>query len=140
VILPNDWKQLQQIYTQELLPEALQAHEQLMAAMEAIDGGFTPPENLAKALQSASCPSETQYIQDVIRELRFLALRDALREQAEQLLAASDGISRLDTQRLADSTRAWTTAATLSRLEQAYGAGRYDEAVRLLEQLPKLSP
>ncbi|NUQ61438.1 MAG: hypothetical protein HUU20_03050 [Pirellulales bacterium] len=137
--LPGDWKELQRIYNEELLPEALQAHEQVMAAMEPLDGGFPAPENLAKALEAATCPAEKQYVQDVIREIRFATLRDKLRQEAEQLLASSDGVSRIDGQRLANSTRAWSMTAALSRLEHAYGEGRYDQVVRLLKQLQELA-
>jgi len=135
--LPQDWDQLQKLYTQELLPEALQANKKLMAAMRGLQD-FTAPEPLAKALEAATCDSERCYVQDVLRETQYLALRDQLGKRSSELLQDPSGKDpRLDPQRMAASTRAWEYARLVSSLDAAYGEGRYDDAVRILGALQR---
>ena len=136
--LPDDWDAIGKLYTEELLPEALQANEKLMAAMhETAD--FDVPEHLAKALEAATCDSERLYVQDLIRETQYLALRETLHQQSEELFA---GFPPADLRRKPDelktSIRAWTHARLLADLDTAYAEGRYDDAVRLLGEIGNL--
>jgi hypothetical protein len=139
--LPDDWEKLHRFYTRELLPEALAANEKLISAMRPLDKDFKAPEYLAKALKAAACDGEKRYVQDIIRESQYLALRDKLAECSAKLLAASspksDGISTAD--RRDASARAWTLARTISNLDAAYAEGRYDDAVRILSELAELA-
>ncbi|HUT32830.1 MAG TPA: hypothetical protein VNE39_05080 [Planctomycetota bacterium] len=136
--LPDDWAKLQELYTRELLPEALQANEKLVKAMQPLLR-LEPPQHLAKALAAASCDTERRYVQDVIRELHYLAVRDKLAKRASELLAAAGlGVPRRDPQRLAASEKAWAYARTLSLLDAAYGEGRCDDAIRLIKHLQAL--
>ena len=75
--LPHNWDQLQQLYVKELLPEALAANRKLMDAMRPLCD-YQPPANVAKALEVCACDSERQYVQDLIREEHYLALREKL--------------------------------------------------------------
>ena len=135
--LPADWEKLHQIYTRELLPEALKANKELMAAMRLLDPEFKVPEHLAKALEAATSDSERRYVQDIIRESQYLALRDKLAKRSGELLAASDPRSRGPgpAAQMAASARAWALARATSSLDAAYGDGRFGDAVRLLGQL-----
>ena len=136
--LPSDWDELGKLYTEELLPEALQANATLLAAMDEI-GDFPVPENLAKALAAATCDSERLYVQDVIRETQYLSLREKLHQQSTELFA---GFPPADLRRKPDelktSIRAWTHARLMADLDTAYAEGRYDDAARLLGEIPKL--
>jgi len=136
--LPSDWDELGKLYTQELLPEALQANEKLLAAMQKLDD-FQVPENLSKALEASTCASEKLYVQDIIRETQYLALRAKLHQQSSELFA---GFPPADLRRKPDelrtSIRAWTHARLLADLDTAYAEGRYDDAVRLLEEILQL--
>lgn len=136
--LPQDWKELQKVYTQKLLPEALQANEKLMAAMRLVDTDFEPAAYLVTALDQARFDTEKLFVQDIIRESQYLALREKLGKQGKAALAASERSSwPLNQTRIAESVRAWEMAAATSKLDVAYGAGRYDDAVRLLRLLAK---
>jgi len=115
--LPNDWDALHRFYTRELLPEALEANDKLTAAMRSLDPDFAVPENLAQALKAAACDGEKRYVQDLIRECRYLALRDHLARRT-----GDRAIARL-----------------LSSLDAAYGEGRYGDAAELLGRLAKPS-
>lgn len=140
--LPHDWKKLQEVYTQELLPEALQANEKLMAAMRLVDENFQPAEYLSTALEEAEFDSEKLYVQDIIRESQYLALREKLTKQSEQLLAASQStvaFSRPMPEIMA-TVRNWDLAVAISKLDIAYGEGRYDDAVQILRELVKVKP
>jgi hypothetical protein len=137
--LPADWDELQRLYTQELLPEAIQANEKLLAAMQESEH-LEVPENLAKALESATCASEKLYVLDVIRETHYLALREKLHQESRELFA---GFAPADLRRKPDelrtSIRAWSHARLMADLDAAYGEGRYDDAVRLLREMKKPS-
>ena len=137
--LPADWDELGKLYTQELLPEALQANETLMAAMQELDD-FQVPENLAKALEASTCASEKLYVQDIIRETQYLALRAKLYQQSGELFA---GFPPADLRRKPDelrtSIRAWTHARLLADLETAYAEGRYDDAAGLLAEIGQIN-
>lgn len=136
--LPADWSELQKVYTKELLPESLRANEKLMAAMRQVVT-FETPEHLAKALAAATCDSERRYVQDVLRETQFLALRDRLQELAEQRLeGVPDKAPRGAADRVGASTRAWQLVRAVGDLEAAYGDGRYEDAIRILGELKKL--
>ncbi len=135
--LPSDWDEVGRVYTQELLPEALEANEELMAAMSELVG-FQLPENLAKALDAATCDSERLYVQDIIRETQYLMLREELHEQSARLFAAfpaADLHRRPD--ELRTSIRAWTHARLMADLDAAYAEGRYGDALRLLREIAK---
>ena len=136
--LPHDWKELQEVYTHELLPEALQANEKLMAAMRLVDKDFQPAAYLVTAFEQAQFDTEKLYVQDVIRESQYLALREKLTKQSKEALAASERSSwPLNQARIADTVRVWETTVTISKLDVAYGEGRYDDTVRLLQELVK---
>jgi len=136
--LPSDWDELGKLYTKELLPKALQANATLLAAMDEI-GDFPVPDNLAKALAAATCDSERLYVQDVIRESQYLALREKLEAQSSKLFA---GFPPADLRRKPDelrtSIRAWTHARRMADLDTAYAEGRYEDAARLLGEIAKL--
>jgi hypothetical protein len=125
--LPQDWDELQQVYTRGMLPEALQANKTLTAAMRPLDEEFAAAEHLLEALKAASCDSERLYVQDIIRESQYLALRDELTKRSGELFVSA-------------SPGAWAFARAVSKLDAAYGEGRYDDAAGLLGQLARWSP
>jgi hypothetical protein len=136
--LPHDWKMLQQLYRQELAPQAIRADQELMAAMQPM-ADFVPPQSLTKALPAATCDSERGYLLDVIRETQYLALHAKLARRSHELLAAvSLRDTRRSVQERAASESAWAYARTLSQLDAAYGEGRYDTVSELLRALAKL--
>jgi len=136
--LPADWDELGKLYTDELLPEALQANATLRAAMQKL-GDFPVPDNLAKALAAATCDSERLYVQDVIRESQYLAVRAKLQEQSAELFA---GFPPADLRRKPDELKtsilAWTHARRMADLDTAYAEGRYADAARVLGEIAKL--
>jgi hypothetical protein len=142
--LPNDWSALTQLYTQQLLPEALQADRELIAAMQRVVD-FKPPADLAAdlaaALEAATCDSERCYILDLLRETQYLSLRAELRNRSSQRLAPSLAKdTRNNIQERIHSEAAWDLATTLSRLDTAYGEGRYHDAAELLVKLAADKP
>jgi hypothetical protein len=139
--LPGDWPALQQLYVKELLPEALQASQDLMAAMRPLADDFIPSSQLAKALQVATCDSEKCYLRDLIREEQYLALRARLAKRSQELLGRTSGKdTRQGAEQRTASERAWNFARLLTRLDVAYGQGRYHEAIELLRELAKPEP
>jgi hypothetical protein len=135
--LPNDWKELQRLYTRELLPESLSADRKLLAAMQRLVS-TAPPERLAKALAAATCDSERCYLLDLLREEQYLALRATLARRSDELLKALPASDPRDSPADREaSQRAWAYARTLSALDAAYGEGRYDAAVDLLHELSR---
>jgi len=137
--LPNDWGELQKVFTHELLPQAIQANEKLMAAMRLVDKDFQPVDYLGAALDEAGFDTEKLYVLDVIRESQYLALRDKLAQRSKERLSAAEGNAwPLKQTRIAASVRAWELTVATSKLDAAYGEGCYDEAVRLLQELVEL--
>jgi hypothetical protein len=135
--LPSDWNQLQRLYLEELLPEALSANRKLIDAIQSISD-IRPSANLTKALEASSCDSERQYISDVIREELYLALREQLQRQSAERTPPPDGkpwVSSLPTR--VESSKAWEYTTAITRLDVAYAEGRYDDAVAILRELEK---
>jgi hypothetical protein len=133
--LPSDYDELREIYTQELLPEALDANDTLMGAMRKM-GDYQVPDHLQAALSAATCDTERLYVKDLIREGLYLDLRRRLAKQSEELFA---GFPPADLRRkpkeLATSIKAWKFSRLMSDLDAAYGEGRYDDAAKCLEKL-----
>ena len=117
--LPTDWKALSHLYTTEILPEALRADRDLIAAMRRVLPDHETPAFLRKALNDADDDTEKRYVLDLVREDLYLALHRRLR--AVQL----KGKDR-------DETKAWGLAARVSRVDAAYGEGRYGDVAHLL--------
>ncbi len=139
--LPDDWGKLQKMYTQELLPDALKANEKLTAAMRRVDPTFKPLEYLTKALEAAGCDGERRYVQDIIRETQYLALRDKLRGSSGKLIERGPaGKKRRKWDPTAHSIGDWKLARIVSELDTAYSEGRYDDAARVLGRLPAGRP
>jgi hypothetical protein len=138
--LPGEWDKLTAVYTQELLPEARRANQQLMAAMRRVDPEFAGSEELAKALAAAPSETEKRYIEDIQREQQYLALREKLLAKSAAWLAKESATERAlsrGPERLTDSEAAWTFTQRIARLDVAYGEGRYDQAVEILDVLSK---
>ena len=136
--LPQDWRELQRVFRQELLPEALRANEKLLAAMSSLDKDFEPEGYLVKALEQAGFDTEKLYVQDLIRESQYLSLREKLTRQSERILAASEGNRwPLDRARVDSTLRGWDLAAAAGALDVAYGEGRYDDAIAILREIER---
>ena len=105
--LPSDWDKLTELYTKELLPEARRANQQLMAAMRRVDPEFVASEELTKALAAAPSETEKRYIEDILREEQYLALREKLLARSAAWLAKDSTPERIS-QHAARST-CWPT-------------------------------
>ena len=105
--LPHDWKGLEQLYRQELAPEAIRASQELMAAMQPM-ADFEPPQSLTTALRATTCDSERCYVLDLIRETQYLALHAKLaRRSQERLATASTNDTRRSVHERGGSESAW---------------------------------
>jgi hypothetical protein len=138
-VLPADWKRVQAFYTGKVLPDAIAADEKLIAAMAEVEP-FTPPASLTKALALATCAAERRYVLDVIRELHYVSLREALEDRSEGMLdrAGADADDLRGRREMLDtSTRGWGLARTLAEMDQAYGEGRFERVCSMLEALAK---
>ncbi len=120
--LPADWTPRRRLYTTEFLPEALEADGRLIDAMRVLLPDHPTPAFLHKALADAADDTEKRYVLDVIREDLYLALMRHLR---------AAGPKGKDSREV----KGWDLAVRLSRLDAAYGEGRYGEVVRMLEHL-----
>jgi hypothetical protein len=136
--LPHDWSQLQRLYSRELLREALAAGRKLLDAMRPLCD-YQPPDCLDKALKSCTCDSEKLYVQDLIREEHYLALREKLLRRSAALLAPweTKPYPHSPGETVA-SGRAWEYAVALARLDSAYAEGRYDDAAATLCELARI--
>jgi hypothetical protein len=77
-------------------------------------------------------------VQDLIRESPYLSLRQKLTRQSEHVLAAAEANSRpLDHAKIMPTVRGWELAGAVSRLDGAYGEGRYHDAIAILRELEK---
>jgi hypothetical protein len=138
--LPHDWDQLRALYVGELLPEALQANRELIAAMRTLQQDLEPEEYLSRALNEAEFDGQKLYVLGIIRESMYLALRETLATRSKQLLADSASNRSHVNPDHAASVRAWDYARTLSLLDAAYGEGRYRDVARVLGDLQELDP
>jgi hypothetical protein len=76
---------------------------------------------------------------DVIRESRYLAMCEKFRRRSAELMASVPNEDlRARPKELTASIRAWDYARAVSHLDAAYGEGRYDDALRLLEEIIRL--
>lgn len=133
--LPHDWSKLQKLFIGELLPEALKANDKLIGAMRAADGDFRLPDYLEKALDQAAFDTERLYVQDIIRETRYLALREKLAERQRRLSNSARQDDAKKDRDEAASQRAWEAAVSLAELDAAYGEGRFDDAAAIVEEV-----
>ncbi|MDD4870053.1 MAG: BNR-4 repeat-containing protein [Kiritimatiellae bacterium] len=134
--LPQEWDKLRQLYVKELLPKALAANRELMDAMRlAVD--YQPSADLAKALEACTCDSERQFIQDIIREEQYLALREKLLQQSAKLLTSGGKSTLRSKDGMVASGKAWEYATALVRLDTAYAEGRYEDAATVIRELMK---
>jgi len=116
--LPADWTELGRIYTKEILPEAIRADRALIDAMRPLVPDYATPAFLEKAVADADDDTERRYALDLVREDLYLALLPRLRAATPKKDDRETGT--------------WERAVRVSRLDAAYGEGRFDEAARLL--------
>jgi len=134
-VLPNDWRRVQGLYTERILPEAIAANERLLAVMNRVEP-FTPPTGLSQALAAATSATERRYVLDVIRELHYVLLRETLLKRSKEILdRAGAGDLRRHREHLAASTQGWELAKRLAEMDQAYGEGRLDAVCSSLAEL-----
>jgi len=138
--LPHDWDELRKLYVGRLLPEALRADRELIAAMSAAQTRRKPEEYLTRALNEAEFDAQKLYVLGIIRESMYLALHEKLATRSKQWLADSASDRSHVNPDHAASVRAWDYARTLSLLDTAYGEGRYRDVAGLLGELEKLDP
>ncbi|MBN1418562.1 MAG: hypothetical protein JXP34_07270, partial [Planctomycetes bacterium] len=137
--LPGDWDALGRLYTGELLPSALASTRRLAEAMRGLVDPAVPA-HLARALKAASCDSERLYIEGLILESRYLALRRKLNEESRALFERFGGENlRRKRGDLEGSIRAWKHARLGSDLDAAYGEGRFEDARRAIGELEALA-
>ncbi len=137
--LPPDWDALKKLYQEELLPEAIEANETMLAALtefaSGTSGGLTPTPQLEDALERADCPSERLYILELLREEHYAHVRAGLREQVEgEMDQVPITDLRFRAEEMAASEEVWTKARLLADFETAYGEGRYGDAVEMLRK------
>jgi hypothetical protein len=141
-MISTDYEKISKLYTQDLLPEALEANRALMAAMDKVHA-YATPAGLRQALQSGAA-NNRRFAQDVARELQYQDLRRRLAEQAQKILdqAEINDLRRLDAkQRLAPSTShsAWRMVRLLEQLDVAYGQGDFDQSCQLLDKIATMA-
>ncbi|MBN2293628.1 MAG: BNR-4 repeat-containing protein, partial [Pirellulales bacterium] len=132
--LPADWDKLIELYTKEILPEAIRSNEALMGAMRLVDPDFVVPSPLRAALKSSDSDTEKRYIEDIIREWQYNTLREKLSAASSKMMEKPSWESR----RLhpsPPSVDGWKLALQLAELDTAYGEGRYEDAVKILKAI-----
>jgi len=131
--LQFDFHELSKFYVEEALPEAMDANEKLMAAMQKIHD-FSIPEGLERSLNEGSA-NIRRYAQDVVRELHYQSLRRDLLGPAHAVLREAEFDDLFSQRRNPPNTEtAWSVIRLLQDLEVAYGNGDFDEAISLLEK------
>ncbi|HXK94389.1 MAG TPA: hypothetical protein PKV38_11965, partial [bacterium] len=111
---------------------------QLIAAIERQGNEFAPPvpANLTAALKQDISPDERRYILDWIREYRYWHFQKAAQARARQQLTAHLGQDpRASVELRKQSPSAWDRAVTLSRIDDAYARGLYDQVVEMMDTL-----
>jgi hypothetical protein len=133
-LLQFDLQSLGDFYTQEVLPEAMEANDDLMAAMERVHK-FNAPRGLEKALEEGS-DNVRRYVQDIIRELHYQSLRSRLVGSAHEVLRNSQFNDLFSERQNPPNTEtAWRVIRLLQDLEVAYGNGDFDVAISILKEL-----
>ncbi len=136
--LTGDWASIMAFYNQQAVPEAIRLNEQLIAAIERQGNEFAPPvpANLTAALKQDISPDERRYILDWIREYRYWHFQKAAQARARQQLTAHLGQDpRASVELRKQSPSAWDRAVTLSRIDDAYARGLYDQVVEMMDTL-----
>jgi len=139
--IPFDQRFLGQFYTQEVLPAAMAANEQFMAAMSKVRP-FEVPAGLKEAM-SAGPDNYRRYAQDVARELQYQDLREYFARGAANVLSQvkMNDLRRLNTAARSttrNSETAWRMVTLLEALDESYGRGDYDRAAEVLAEIQKL--
>lgn len=138
-----DREALTRHYNEQVLPQAIDENRRFLAALRKL-----AQDSLADAYEAeankAELPERQRYCLDIARELLFLNVRDRLRSgnasspypqspldrtryKSMEPGSASKGYS------MGDSIRYWEMERKIEQFSDAYAAGRYDEAARLLE-------
>ncbi len=133
-----DREKLIALHTDELTPAGLKASTRLYEALVKA-GSYSPPPALAKAFEQDS-PARRWYARDVACELALHHLRTSVGHPAEATLRAVklNDLRPMDAPARAkgrNSQTAWQTVRLLEQIELAYGNGRVDECIKLLDDL-----
>lgn len=139
--LKFDFEELQKLYNENILPEAIAANDRLLDVLrETLP--CQSPHALVEATQTGS-DTMRRFAQDTLREQHYQHLRRTLTQRARAILSAAkmDDLRKLTpSQRgtTANSHTAWEMLRLLERLDVAYGQGRFDDAEQVLTQIAKL--
>jgi len=133
--IPFDYERIVRFYTQEMLPGALAANDKLAAAMTAVRP-FAAPPGLAAALQTGS-PGERRFVQDVVREMQYQALRQYFMAEANRVIAEAkmNDLRQVEHGAGRDSAWAWEMIRLIEKLDVAYGQGDFDQACGVLAEI-----
>jgi len=131
-------------YNGKVLPEAIAADEQLIAAMKKVADSELGAKYEAAAAQSEMLERK-RYLLDVARELYFVAARDALyaksgegtypklaRQAGKRTMAAGPVEGRFT---MGDTTRYWSREGLIEQFVRGYGEGDLADAAKALEEL-----
>ena len=134
----NDWKRLQSDYTQQVLPEAIRANEQWIAALNDLGGNFIPslPDNVTQALQAATCDEERRFLLDLQREFYYMHFRNRILSRSRRGLdqdKQNENRTVLSTQ--SPSARAWETSVQWAKIDSLYAEGNIQEAAERITRL-----
>jgi hypothetical protein len=116
-------------YNSHVLPEAIAADERLIAALKKSPGDPLAESWEAEAAKTA-IPERRRYALDIARELRFLAVRDALWQQHA---VGPYPEAPPKSYAMRDTLSYWTQARRIERFIEDYANGRFDEAAQDLD-------
>ena len=136
-----DYEAVSERYTRHILPEAMDATTQFMAAMAATHP-FVPPSEFKEALGSGPA-NFRRYAQDILCELHYADFFTYWSRIANDILAVQpmDDLRRLDSRNRASqptSQTAWDLERLLSRIDHLYGQGELGTARELIETSPNI--
>lgn len=136
-MLRLDQNELHQFYTREVLPAAIDANQKLIASLKTL----AEDEQAAIWLSlAADCDSaeRKRYLLDLARERLFTKALDGLYRRAKAQEASPDMTNSRSARHLENQKRSvewWTLSRNVQDFRDAYCAGDYTQAARLLAAL-----
>jgi hypothetical protein len=132
-------------YNTRILPDAIASDQRLIAALRKEATDRTADAYIAEADKS-EMPERRRYCLDIARELLYLKVRDALltRNAANPYPTAPPDRAKYRSPApgsaqtgysMGDSLRFWDLAREIEKFNDAYAAGRFDDAVTTLERI-----
>lgn len=133
----DNWKAMQEFYTEKALPEALRLDRQVLDAIARWDAKYIAPvpQNHRDALRRDLSPTERRFVMDLVREGAYRRWREVMLAEAQKALDTPPVPDHAYSVANKATAKAWAIQTKLSTIDVLYGEGNFNAVAAGIDEL-----